>query len=279
MTDAAYVSVIAWPELMPEEDRIGLIEQAIGLDRFLSEQAVRRSVPSVLRRMDLPDARDALATLRRASAVAFGPKQSAFDERADFHAAKRLISGSGTSFLAEAWRGDPVVFDAANIAVLIRASLRTTEMRAVDQGGPGVATSLINTSGRHLRDVASDIADEVEQVSAARQTRVNLTEVLDIHLADGSRIRLNGDKFGFDVLGDKRGYTDKQNMDKLAVLLSERAPQAVVDLNFRSFRVPADIQTHLARSHRGRVRKRVETPAFEFYSVWAALMYRHLATP
>jgi len=278
MTDAAYVSVIAWPDLMPGQDRIALVERAVGMDRFLAEQAVRRSVPGILRRMDLPDAKRALATLREAGAVAFGPKQSAFENRADFHAAKRLISGSGTSFLAEAWRGEPVVFDAADITVLVRASLRTTKAGPIERESPGVAPIVLNPYTHNAGRVASDLADEVEQ-AAARQTRLNLTEIIDLHLADGSRIRLNGDKFGFDVLGDKRGYTDKQNMDRLAVLLSEKAPRAVVDLDFRTFRVPADIQAQLSTAHRGPARIRTESQAFEFYSVWAALMYHHLGSP
>ena len=113
-------------------------------------------------------------------------------------------------------------------------------------------------------------------VAQSRTTRVSVTEIMDLYLRDGSRIRINGDKFGFDVLGEGKGYTDRQNMDKLAVMLSERAPRAIVDLNFREFRCPPDILTSYFRSAEGRVRLTVEAPAFDFYSVWAALMYRKM---
>ncbi len=279
MNDGAYVSVIAWPELMTTEDRIKLVERAVGLGPFLAEQAVRRRVPSIICRMAIPEATRALTVLQRAGAVVFGPKQSAFQKRANVHAAKRLISGSGTSYFAEAWRGEPLAFDAVDIAVLVRASLRATETKSLEQGGSGFMSLAVNPYGSNVGVVAADLAGDFETISSARPTRLNLTKIVDLHLVDGTRIRLNGDKFSFDVLGDKRGYTDKQNMDKLAVLLSEQAPNAVVDLNFRSFRVPPDLHAAINRTHgSGRVRQTVEAPGFDFYSVWAALMYRHLAS-
>lgn len=280
MNGGAYVSVIAWPELMTAEDRIKLVERAVGLGPFLAEQAVRRRVPSIICRMAIPEATRALTVLQRAGAVVFGPKQSAFKKRANVHAAKRLISGSGTSYLAQAWRGEPRAFDAVDIAVLVRASLRATETKSLEQGGSGLMSLAVNPYGTGAGAVAADLAGDLEMLSSARQTRLTLTEIIDLHLVDGTRIRLNGDKFSFDVLGDKRGYTDKQNMDKLAVLLSEQAPHAAVDLNFRSFRVPPDLFSSLNKTHgSGRIRRKAEAPGFDFYSVWLALMYHHLALP
>jgi len=65
-------------------------------------------------------------------------------------------------------------------------------------------------------------------------------------------------------------------MDRLGVLLAEQAPRALVDMNFQSFRCPPDvIQTYFAGGPDG-IRRRSQHGAFDFYSVWAALMYNSL---
>ena len=274
MLDKAYVSIIEWSGLLDEPARIALLTRVLGMDGYHARQAVRRGVPQVILRTDVDKAEAALDAFHAVGVLAFAPTQSQLDERADFHAAKRLIAGSGATYLAEAWRGEPRTFDAARTFLLVRASLRSTEKKSIVDQGSAFAAAATATSGMppigHT-DFEGDIA------SSIARSRTTLTEIIDLHQADGTRIRLNGDKFSFDVLGDARGYTDRDNMDKLAVRLSEQASRAIVDLDFRQFRCPPGILRTYYQSALGRVRRTVEAPAFDFYSVWVALMYRRMS--
>lgn len=101
---------------------------------------------------------------------------------------------------------------------------------------------------------------------------IQTSDKLDIHTKDGKVYQIDGDKFGFQVLGDLRAHTDKANMDQMCELLSHIAPDEIVDPYFSLWKPPAG-------HHRLRLpemRRNNEDPAFAFYSRWAALMYRYL---
>ena len=274
MLDKAYVSIIEWSGLLDEAARITLLTRVLGMDGYHARQAVRRGVPQVVLRTDVDKAEAALDSFHAVGVLAFAPTQSQLDERADFHAAKPLTAGSAATYLAEAWRAEPRTFDAARTFLLVRASLRSTEKKSIVDQGSAIAAAALATSG--MPPIGhTDFEGDID--AAQSRSRTTLTEIIDLHQADGTRIRLNGDKFSFDVLGDARGYTDRDNMDKLAVRLSEQASRAIVDLDFRQFRCPPSILRTYYQSALGRVRRTVEAPAFDFYSVWVALMYRRLA--
>lgn len=275
MLDKAYVSIIEWSGLLDEPARIALLTRVLGMDGYLARQAVRRGLPQVVLRTDVDKAEAALDAFHAVGVLAFAPTQSQLDERADFHAAKRLIAGSGATYLVEAWRGEPRTFDAARTFLLVRASLRATETGPMPDQGSTFATAATMAITGVPKGVHTEFVGDLD--SSAGRKRTAVTEIIDLHQADGTRIRLNGDKFSFDVLGDSRGYTDRDNMDKLAVRLSEQASRAIVDLDFRQFRCPPGILRTYYQSALGRVRRTVEAPAFDFYSVWVALMYRRMS--
>lgn len=65
--------------------------------------------------------------------------------------------------------------------------------------------------------------------------------------------------------------------DRLAVRLAEGSPRAIVDMGFSGFRPPAWVAGALPLN-RGVDRQRFpdDDPAFEFYSVWIAEVYRQV---
>jgi hypothetical protein len=61
------------------------------------------------------------------------------------------------------------------------------------------------------------------------------------------------------------------------VRLAHEAPRAIVDTGFKSFGCPPDIQrVHWSEAGGASVRKSSDAPVFDFYSIWACLMYRAL---
>ena len=93
-----------------------------------------------------------------------------------------------------------------------------------------------------------------------------------MHTADGRVFQIDGDKFGFAVLGDMKGHTDNENMDKMLELLDHLTPNAIVDQYFKLFKAP----TGYKRLRLDNLSVNNDDPAFAFYSRWTALMYRHV---
>ena len=52
--------------------------------------------------------------------------------------------------------------------------------------------------------------------------RVISSHKLDIHSTAGAIFQVDGDKFGYGILGEMRGYSDKTNMDSMCELLALR---------------------------------------------------------
>ena len=121
--------------------------------------------------------------------------------------------------------------------------------------GPGPATAF---------SVPSDTPPPSRQVQTS--------DKLDVHTTDGSVFQIDGDKFGYSILGDLRGHSDRHNMDQMFELLAHLAPDAIVDPYFKLWTPPAG-------HHRLRLpdmKANNDDPAFAFYSRWVALLYRHL---
>jgi hypothetical protein len=93
------------------------------------------------------------------------------------------------------------------------------------------------------------------------------------------RVRINCDKFNWDVLGKAKGMSDNENADKLALRLADEAPNAAAELGFTQFRdssTPA-IGTGWSATASGGARMD-QSPAFEFYSAWCGVLYWKKAT-
>ncbi len=272
----AYLSVIDWPDSLDPESRAHALVTAAGLDLFTARQRVARGTPQVIARLPESRARGGLDVLHRAGATAFAPIR---DDFAAFKAplrAKRIAPAEGAPepmYMVEAWRGEGRGMLARDLFVLVRA--RVTRARTVVSPDPNDARPL-------LRQVARSMGVPLPIGSADRQSMntagsLSITEFLDVHLADGSRIRINGDKFSFDVLGAERSYTDRENMDRLALSLARSAPGAMVDTAFARFSCPPDITRDTwTDTGAGAIHARDDGPAFDFYSCWACLMYRRL---
>lgn len=121
--------------------------------------------------------------------------------------------------------------------------------------------------GRDARPEAIPL-DAIETLVRAGIAAVR-AELIDIHLADGRLLRIDGRRFGFRALGAMRGHGDAPNADALLDLLAHLAPAATVDVYFPLFRRgPAP--------ERLRVVAPGDDPRFGFYTRWIALGYRRL---
>jgi hypothetical protein len=68
-------------------------------------------------------------------------------------------------------------------------------------------------------------------------------------------------------------------MDRLALKLGEQATSASIDLGFRDFKPPPGMGRRMVGSMAAGsdLLKRDDTPLFDFYSAWTAVMQRAIA--
>lgn len=285
-----FLSIVRWPDRSPahadepfaEEDGVAILVDAVGLPPADARRAVRRGTPQVTSMLDLAVAPAVLSALRRAGVTAAFVGGDLLESLPPPLRAKRLRPALGAPepmYAVEPWRGEGDVLLASRIALLVRATLRTVESRnehAPSSWRSAAASRYMvgGVGGAALsRAMEADGAGE-----SARSTRVRTTEILDVHLADGRCIRVDGDKFSFDVLGEARGVSDRENMDRLAARLRGDAPHAAFDADFSRFACPAQfLDERTWGGARLSGRRSSEHRAFDFYSAWLAGLRQALA--
>lgn len=288
--DRAFVSIVDWPAHFNSADQLHALVSSCGLDPFIARQMTARTIPMVVAAMPTVAADSAVGVLHDLGVSCFAPNQADLNSVPAPIAAKRLTvaigsqsSQAGTMFLCEPWRGETIGLRARDILLMVRARLMRVQRSTVprDQGPFSLSTSPDDFEGGWAFGGAFDTAN----TPIGSTSRVASSDVIDLHLVDrdqprvpGPRIRIDGRKFSFDILGPARGFTDHENADRLAVMLAESAPRAIIDTAFTTFTVaPGMPARYFSRveSSRGRV-TRDDHPVFEFYSAWACLMYRRL---
>lgn len=276
----AYLSVIDWPDGLDPEARAHVLVKAAGLDLYTARLRVARGTPQVVARLPDARARGGLDVLHRAGATAFAPTRAELSAVAAPVRAKRIVPADGAPepmFMVEAWRGDGLGMLARGLFPPIRARVEQATSR-VSSGSAthgGIAVGGTAIAGRGAGIIAAGI--EGASGGVDRTTSLHVVELIDLHLHDGTRVRIDGTKFSFDILGHERGHADRQNMDRLALRLAQAAPRAMVDTSFKGFVCPPEFaRDSWTSTDASSVHTSDQAPAFEFYSRWVSLMYRSL---
>ncbi len=256
----AFVSIFAWPAGWSREQQVDALARCVGIDPADAALRVAKPPPLALIRMEERPAGAAVCSLRDLGIAAFAPTQKQIGGVDRPVLAKRLSaarSAPEAMYMVEPWRGEAVGLRMGDVRLIIRAEVASTRSTAGDP------TTVINF------DAVTGTMHMDRFQSPARKTA--LTEIIEVYTADGARIRIDGNKFNFDVLGDDRAMADSVNADALVKRLISQAPGARVDTGFAVFSPPPgavralDAGAPLARSR---------MPEFEFYSAWLHILHR-----
>lgn len=270
MTERAYLAVLQWPDSMDHAAQAAAITTAAGLDPYIAAQAARRGAPQIVARLE-PDAADrGAAYLHSLGATAMAATQSQM--AAPEPARLKRLTAAGPSYTCETWRAAPVTLPMADVFLMVRARLRSTQTRTRGPAPGGKAALYLGGPTAAALAYAAHAMD-----TPARSTQIQLDDLLDLWLVGGSRLRIDAARFDFDILGPDRVRLDRDNFELLVNRLRAQCPRALYDEGFADFRCPPEIlRSHFVDSPGHSVRKTSEAPAFEFYSVWAWLMWRRL---
>jgi hypothetical protein len=270
--DRAYLSIVDWPEGFGEPERIAALASA-GIDEHQAALCVRRGFPQVVACLDSMRAQAAVDLLHAQGVTSFAPERSAMRALPAPILLKDMAKADGAPepmFACEAWRGEPLVLKPAEIRLIVRGRVDTTETRTS-------VTAPSMTGAVMFGGIGGAIAvSAMNPPSVDRATRqLGSADVIDLFLPEGVRARISSSKFRFDVLGDARGATNHDNAAALLQMLGALAPRAIMDIGFADFRCPPDVMKgHWSDIGPGTLRRESDAPAFDFYSAWAYLMYR-----
>lgn len=272
--DKAYLAVIQWPDELDERERADAIAHATGLDAYQADLVNRRGTPQIVARLDAEAAERSAEYLHDRGATAVAVRQSAMRAAPQARRLKRLTAAEGAPepmYACEFWREPPGGLRAADLFLLVRAHVRSNETRMQPNSlGPNPMVF-----GGLDMAAAAAIAGSG---SATRTSHTSVAEVLDLWLTDRARLRIDAERFNFDVLGEGRGRTGRENLDGLLALLRRDAPRAIVDEGFQGFRCPPDlVRSHFIDAGGASVKRTSDMPAFDFYSTWSWLSWRALA--
>ncbi|MFN0011029.1 MAG: hypothetical protein ACKVS8_05220 [Phycisphaerales bacterium] len=274
--DRVYITILQWPGRMDIDARVEALAAAAGIDPRPGRRMAEQEAPLIVDALNATGAKAAIKALRSAGIAAIGYTHRRVDELLPPFEARRLVRAEGSlaaMYMCEPLRprrDEPRGLLAGNITLIVRARLAMFEVESTTEtvydGGPSLELAMPRLE------------------SAKHTTKSRVSDVIDVYEASGRAIRINGDKFHFDVLGEQMGVSDNSNADRLAMLLAEQAPRAHIDLHFEHNAFDSrGARLHAIRPRMGSddttVSKRDDAPAFDFYSAWLALAHRTLLSP
>lgn len=266
----AYISVVQWPSGAYEDEAAALLETALGIDAYQATMRVRQGAPGIVGRVSAAEATAVIDSLREHGAIAFAASESDFASLGRPARVKRISSLDGAWCVLQTWGGDFFSISVRDVFVMIRGSPSVFERRT--ERGPATGRQI--AMGYMLYGVSGGLL-AAERGDKRISKKTSLSEMLDLHLRTGAWLRLDGDKFSFDILGASRGLADRPNMDQLLERLAAAAPRAIVDANFARFKCPREfIRTWVRSFSADATTVTSNAGAFDFYSAWTCLMYR-----
>lgn len=281
-----FLTVVAWPEGLDRNQFAEMLCLSAGLDEPTARMRLGREPPMIVGQVDPAVAGAAVRSIIEFGGDAFAPTLDDMARLGGTLKIKDLRLAAGHLEI-DLWRGLSTTIRRDQVQILVRAHLTATETERFAATPPSPAPmgtlghGLVRT---HLRGDISSVAGiaaggarafqaaYLANASSFTDRRTTTSDKLDIHTTDGSVYQIDGDKFGYRILGDLRGHGDKANMDSMCELLSHLAPDEVVDPYFSLWSPPPGYE----RLRLPEMKINKDDPAFAFYSRWAALLYRHV---
>ncbi|MCZ6836028.1 MAG: hypothetical protein O7G85_09670 [Planctomycetota bacterium] len=285
--DAHYLTLITSPASLSRKELAGLLHSEAGMDARTIEMRLGRTPPCILGLYDPRQCLAATRTILNQGGDAFSCSMDDISSLGPTHKIRDFeLKQDGIHVTL--WRAGVEIINPDDLHILIRAKL--SEQKTTSPSTAIDAPHWIVSGNRRHTGISSaqlgagfglggayGLALSVYRMQGmsdyANEKTMKTSDKLDLHLKDGRVFQIDGDKFGFGILGEQRGLSDNENIDKMCELLAHLAPEAIVDPYFSLWKPPARHQQLRLPG----MKINNEEPAFAFYSRWAALMYRHVS--
>jgi len=281
VSNAAYLSIIEWPDKLSERERAAALAGAIGTDEYSAMLIVRRGTPQVACKLAVDRAADAVASLRALGAVAFAPTRDAIDALPDAQLVKRLVPARGGATI-EPWREESFTLDAGGISLLVIGKVQSVLIAGGTTPGASDAARVARAVGGAMLGMPLGLGSSGGG-QPTQHTTDQMTTVLDVWLSS-RRLRFLSNRLDTEPLAALAApgarFDLASNHDRVDLLSRWLAHGAAptIDRGFREFHCPPDVLvTTTSTSSAGTVKRRTDqAPLFEFYSRWVSMLYNEL---
>lgn len=276
-----FLTVVKWPDGWSREDVAHLIAESSGLDEPTLRLRLGKAPPTIVAQGEPAAVSNAVLALIGAGGDAFAATLDDLAALGPTLKIKDLRLENGL-FTAQLWRGPSAVIRPADIQVVVRVrlsekiitreGLTATDLLLASTTNPRTAGVVFGWGLGGAYGMSLGVYSAWQAGAFAPERDLQLSHKLDLHTVDGRVFQIDGDKFGYRILGELRGDSDNVNIDRMCELMSHLAPDAVIDPYFSLWSAPPGYQ----RLRLKNMRINNDDPAFAFYSRWAALLYRHV---
>lgn len=250
----------------------------LGADELTLRMRAGQPLPAILGLFESDRAHAACRAIIARGGDAFAPSMGDIEALGGTHKIRDLrVVEAGLE--VDVWRGHAATIRPGDLFLAVRARLSSARREGPRPPPQGPTGGLLRAGSIAAGYLAFGWAGAYGVAAAfgggyrsSEPISPRLAEKLDVHTRSGVVFQIDGDKFGFGALGELRGDSDNQNVDRMCELLTHLNRVLIVDPYFPLWRPPP-------ASHRIRLPNMVvnnDDPAFAFYSRWAALLYRHV---
>lgn len=279
--DRCYLTVLRYPPDLTERQRSLALSHALAVDDYSASMLQKLSPPAVVRTCAEEAAAESVERLRELGIDAVAISREEIERFSARTEAKRLLPAIGAPrpmYAIEPLRPrlatvSSIVMD--DVAMIVFG--RVVKTKSMVDPAPAMGSDLSGLDDSHM--IASGAAvhasmNDATPVGVPRSRTSADAYLIDLYTRRGECVRIDSDKCSFEVLGDERGLTDRENAAKLLERLRGEATRSVVDLGFEGFKPPGDVLVQRSRAVGGTsINSSDNRPAFDFYSAWRVVVY------
>ena len=275
-TERAYLTLASLPDELEKRESALLLSEVLGVDVYTINQKLKHDPPLILKQMSVTEATDMAAALQAAgvSATAISEHDLAL---VGTPMRVKYLTKIPEGFIVETWEGISTTLPCEQLRLVIAAPVISEEKRQPAARVrrkhrsipilPGAGAGMVAASIHNIKNAAQANADLKKAVR-------NANIIIDLHTENDLWFRIDGRKFGYQVLGEKRALSDYQNSRILLDMIRECAPEATIDENFHLFRPPPGLKaetTDIFAYGQNHARALAD---FNFYSRWLSIIKR-----
>ena len=276
-----FLTVVKWPERWSRDEVARLLFESSGLDELTLRLRLGIAPPTIVGILESVNAHNAVKAIVKSGGDAF---MATLDDLAALGPTRKIkdLRLENGLLAVELWRGPSEVIRPTDVEVVVR--VRLSEEVVTREGLSAVNVLLASTTNPRTAGLVYGwglggaygmtlgVYGAWQAGSFAPQRDLQLSHRLDLHTVDRRVFQIDGDKFGYRILGELRGNSDNVNIDRMCELMTHLAPDAVIDPYFSLWSPPPGYE----RLRLPYMRINNDDAAFAFYSRWAALLYRHV---
>lgn len=289
-SDRAYVSILSWPEGWGHARRVEALVRAGAMEPYDAGMMARRATPAIVQVCDALVREDILGELHRLGVMAVAPARSEMEAYSRVETPARVTRFAGSpprGFSVHTRDGGAWTFRPADVRLVVAGMVRAVGKVTRHSGGgnfnyaAGMAYGGIGGLGGVGAMAAAEAMDAETAGWGSNTTRnTRAVETIDLHLVVEGRIhmvRLAGGATRIGEHGTERTRPSLVEVHRPVEDLKEWLARGssdgpVFDEWFPNFNTPADVEAVATRA--GQSSSRLNPVAFDFYSVWVAMLDR-----